>query len=156
MKIRVSFTVTKITIYFEWNIYLCVTLFQGTIASIFNDSTTLGRRYVFDIRRTCREVYDRARRAAHAQQHSAAPHDSRARRRTASGSEQKVCWYLCTWKLSTIFTSAVVRHIFTETFVPWGLNATDHYRWRYLAAITFLKSTPVREMTAVTLQTRSL
>lgn len=62
---------------------------KGTIASIFNDSTTLGRRYVFDIRRTCREVYDRARRAAHAQQHSAAPHDSRARRRTASGSEQK-------------------------------------------------------------------
>ncbi|XP_038218591.1 E3 ubiquitin-protein ligase MYLIP-A [Zerene cesonia] len=41
---------------------------KGTIASIFNDSTTLGRRYVFDIRRTCREVHDRARRDAHARE----------------------------------------------------------------------------------------
>lgn len=38
-------------------------LFQGTIISIFNEDSTLGKKYVFDIRRTCREVYDNARRA---------------------------------------------------------------------------------------------
>ncbi|CAK1543338.1 unnamed protein product [Leptosia nina] len=54
---------------------------KGTIASIFNDSTTLGRRYVFDIRRTCREVHDRARREAHAR----SEHEPRSRRRSASG-----------------------------------------------------------------------
>ncbi|KAJ0171592.1 hypothetical protein K1T71_013142 [Dendrolimus kikuchii] len=59
---------------------------KGTIASIFNDSTTLGRRYVFDIRRTCREVHDSARRAAHA--HAAAAHEPRQRRRS-SGSDNK-------------------------------------------------------------------
>lgn len=37
--------------------------FQGTIVSIFNEDTSLGKKYVFDIRRTCREVYDNARRA---------------------------------------------------------------------------------------------
>lgn len=37
--------------------------FQGTIISIFNEDSTLGKKYVFDIRRTCREVYDNARRA---------------------------------------------------------------------------------------------
>jgi E3 ubiquitin-protein ligase MYLIP len=31
--------------------------------SIFNEDTSLGKKYVFDIRRTCREVYDNARRA---------------------------------------------------------------------------------------------
>ncbi|BET02216.1 FERM central domain [Nesidiocoris tenuis] len=36
---------------------------KGTIASIFNESTPLGKKYVFDIRRTCREVHDDARRA---------------------------------------------------------------------------------------------
>lgn len=36
---------------------------QGTIISIFNEDSTLGKKYVFDIRRTCREVYDNARRA---------------------------------------------------------------------------------------------
>ncbi|KAG8224621.1 hypothetical protein J437_LFUL005789 [Ladona fulva] len=36
---------------------------KGTIASIFNEDTSLGKKYVFDIRRTCREVYDNARRA---------------------------------------------------------------------------------------------
>ncbi|XP_050667823.1 E3 ubiquitin-protein ligase MYLIP [Leptidea sinapis] len=50
---------------------------KGTIASIFNDSSTLGRRYVFDIRRTCREVHDRARRESHAR---AAPHEPRTMR----------------------------------------------------------------------------
>ncbi|XP_072947958.1 E3 ubiquitin-protein ligase MYLIP [Epargyreus clarus] len=57
---------------------------KGTIASIFNDSSTLGRRYVFDIRRTCREVHDRARRAAHHQQ----LHVPRARRRSGGNTEQ--------------------------------------------------------------------
>ncbi|XP_059485816.1 E3 ubiquitin-protein ligase MYLIP [Neocloeon triangulifer] len=36
---------------------------KGTIVSIFNEDTSLGKKYVFDIRRTCREVYDNARRA---------------------------------------------------------------------------------------------
>ncbi|XP_023934298.1 E3 ubiquitin-protein ligase MYLIP [Bicyclus anynana] len=54
---------------------------KGTIASIFNDSSTLGRRYVFDIRRTCREVHDRARRDAHAR----GSHEPRPRRRSATG-----------------------------------------------------------------------
>ncbi|KAG5876978.1 hypothetical protein JTB14_008124 [Gonioctena quinquepunctata] len=35
---------------------------KGTIVSIFNEDSTLGRKYVFDIKRTCREVYDNARR----------------------------------------------------------------------------------------------
>lgn len=39
---------------------------KGTIASIFNESTPLGKKYVFDIRRTCREVHDGARRALYA------------------------------------------------------------------------------------------
>ncbi|KAJ2940948.1 hypothetical protein O0L34_g10210 [Tuta absoluta] len=60
---------------------------KGTIASIFNDSTTLGRRYVFDIRRTCREVHDRARREAHAR--AAATHEPRLRRRSSSGTDNK-------------------------------------------------------------------
>lgn len=33
--------------------------------SIFNEDTSLGKKYVFDIRRTCREVYDNARRASY-------------------------------------------------------------------------------------------
>lgn len=37
--------------------------FKGTIVSIFNEDSTLGKKYVFDIRKTCREVYDNARRA---------------------------------------------------------------------------------------------
>ncbi|KAK0088032.1 hypothetical protein PV325_013437 [Microctonus aethiopoides] len=36
---------------------------KGTIISIFNEDSSLGKKYVFDIRRTCREVYDNARRA---------------------------------------------------------------------------------------------
>ncbi|XP_053693928.1 E3 ubiquitin-protein ligase MYLIP-A [Sabethes cyaneus] len=39
---------------------------KGTIASMFNEDTELGKRYVFDIRRTCREVYDNSRRILHA------------------------------------------------------------------------------------------
>ncbi|XP_052866496.1 E3 ubiquitin-protein ligase MYLIP [Anopheles cruzii] len=39
---------------------------KGTIASMFNEGTELGKRYVFDIKRTCREVYDAARRTLHA------------------------------------------------------------------------------------------
>ncbi|PNF14672.1 E3 ubiquitin-protein ligase MYLIP [Cryptotermes secundus] len=38
---------------------------KGTIVSIFNEDTSLGKKYVFDIRRTCREVYDNARRASY-------------------------------------------------------------------------------------------
>lgn len=40
--------------------------YQGTIASMFNVDTKLGRLYVFDIQRTYREVYDHARRILHA------------------------------------------------------------------------------------------
>lgn len=32
---------------------------------MFNEDTELGKRYVFDIQRTCREVYDNARRVLH-------------------------------------------------------------------------------------------
>lgn len=35
---------------------------KGTIASLFNENTALGKNYVFDIQRTCREVYDHTRR----------------------------------------------------------------------------------------------
>jgi len=38
---------------------------KGTIASLFNENTALGKKYVFDIRRTCREVYDSTRRTLH-------------------------------------------------------------------------------------------
>lgn len=41
-------------------------LLQGTIASMFNIHTKLGKLYVFDIQRTYREVYDHARRVLHA------------------------------------------------------------------------------------------
>ncbi|XP_058825815.1 E3 ubiquitin-protein ligase MYLIP [Topomyia yanbarensis] len=39
---------------------------KGTIVSMFNEDTELGKRYVFDIQRTCREVYDNSRRILHA------------------------------------------------------------------------------------------
>lgn len=47
---------------------------QGTIVSIFNEASPLGKQYVFDIRRTCREVHDNARRAMY-QPQSATPSD---------------------------------------------------------------------------------
>lgn len=38
--------------------------FKGHLASLFlNDNINLGKKYVFDIRRTSKEVYDHARRA---------------------------------------------------------------------------------------------
>lgn len=40
-------------------------ILQGTIFSIFNEDTELGKKYVFDIQRTCREVHDHARRILH-------------------------------------------------------------------------------------------
>lgn len=45
----------------------CIRDLKGTIVSIFNEDSTLGKKYVFDIRRTCREVYDNARRALYQQ-----------------------------------------------------------------------------------------
>lgn len=42
--------------------------FQGTIISIFNEDSPLGKKYVFDIQRTCREVHDNARRALYEKQ----------------------------------------------------------------------------------------
>ncbi|XP_077982256.1 E3 ubiquitin-protein ligase MYLIP-like isoform X2 [Glandiceps talaboti] len=39
--------------------------FKGTIVALFNDKSSCGKKYVFDIRRTCREVYDHARRLIH-------------------------------------------------------------------------------------------
>ncbi|XP_030372577.1 E3 ubiquitin-protein ligase MYLIP [Scaptodrosophila lebanonensis] len=38
---------------------------KGTIASMFKEDTELGKRYVFDIQHTCREVHDQARRILH-------------------------------------------------------------------------------------------
>uniref|UniRef100_A0A182Q5N7 RING-type E3 ubiquitin transferase n=1 Tax=Anopheles farauti TaxID=69004 RepID=A0A182Q5N7_9DIPT len=46
---------------------------KGTIVSMFNEDTELGKRYVFDIQRTCREVYDAARRTLHARGIEIAP-----------------------------------------------------------------------------------
>lgn len=37
---------------------------KGTIASMFMENTELGKRYVFDIQHTCREVHDQARRTS--------------------------------------------------------------------------------------------
>ncbi|RZF33292.1 hypothetical protein LSTR_LSTR007637 [Laodelphax striatellus] len=51
---------------------------KGTIVSIFNESTPLGKKYVFDIRRTCREVHDNARRALHHQAPSSSSTSSAA------------------------------------------------------------------------------
>ncbi|XP_045461188.1 E3 ubiquitin-protein ligase MYLIP [Harmonia axyridis] len=41
----------------------CIRDLKGIIVSIFNEDSNQGKKYVFDIRRTCREVYDGARRA---------------------------------------------------------------------------------------------
>lgn len=49
-----------------YNIAFTFEFSQGTIASMFNVHTKLGRLYVFDIQRTYREVYDHARRVLHA------------------------------------------------------------------------------------------
>lgn len=35
---------------------------KGTLVSIFNENSDLGKRYIFDIKRTSREAYDHARR----------------------------------------------------------------------------------------------
>lgn len=74
--LKVNQSLSKI--FMKENIYRCIYIFfflfyhfyilkfwifQGTIISIFNEDSTLGKKYVFDIRRTCREVYDNARRA---------------------------------------------------------------------------------------------
>ncbi|XP_070574139.1 E3 ubiquitin-protein ligase MYLIP-like [Ptychodera flava] len=40
----------------------CSRDFRGTIVALFNDKSEFGKKYVFDIQRTCREVYDHARR----------------------------------------------------------------------------------------------
>ncbi|CAH1270221.1 E3 ubiquitin-protein ligase MYLIP-like [Branchiostoma lanceolatum] len=36
--------------------------FKGTLVSLFNENTVVGKKYVFDVRRTCREVYEETRR----------------------------------------------------------------------------------------------
>lgn len=41
----------------------CIRDLKGILVSIFNEASPHGKKYVFDIRRTCREVYDGARRA---------------------------------------------------------------------------------------------
>lgn len=48
------------------SILILFTFLQGTIASMFNAYSKLGKLYVFDIQRTYREVYDHARRVLHA------------------------------------------------------------------------------------------
>ncbi|KAK9873863.1 hypothetical protein WA026_002220 [Henosepilachna vigintioctopunctata] len=41
----------------------CIRDLKGILVSIFNEDSNQGKKYVFDIRKTCREVYDGARRA---------------------------------------------------------------------------------------------
>jgi len=38
---------------------------KGTIFSMFNEGTDLGKKYVFDVRLTFRELYDNSRRILH-------------------------------------------------------------------------------------------
>ncbi|XP_026494462.1 E3 ubiquitin-protein ligase MYLIP [Vanessa tameamea] len=89
---------------------------KGTIASIFNDSSTLGRRYVFDIRRTCREVHDRARRDRHARapaeprrRAGPAAEESRQRSRSRSGSDVFACRVCMDAAIDTLFLPC--RHV---------------------------------------------
>lgn len=49
---------------------------KGTIASLFNENTALGKNYVFDIQRTCREVYDHTRRVMYQMKDNAKNFDS--------------------------------------------------------------------------------
>ncbi|KAL5236121.1 hypothetical protein ACI65C_003531 [Semiaphis heraclei] len=49
---------------------------KGTIISIFNEDSPLGKKYVFDIQRTCREVHDNARRALYEKQNNVTPSSS--------------------------------------------------------------------------------
>ncbi|BFZ12568.1 hypothetical protein BsWGS_15607 [Bradybaena similaris] len=44
--------------------------FKGTFVSIFNENSDFGKRYIFDIQRTCREAYDLARRKLYTQSSS--------------------------------------------------------------------------------------
>ncbi|XP_044736041.1 E3 ubiquitin-protein ligase MYLIP [Chrysoperla carnea] len=64
---------------------------KGTIISIFNEDSSLGKKYVFDIRRTCREVYDNARRAIYQaqneQQSSASSSGTSSRRMSTEDAE---------------------------------------------------------------------
>lgn len=70
---------------------------KGTIVSIFNEDSSLGKKYVFDIRRTCREVYDNARRALY-QEHRMYQQILEAQRSGCSGNHDgdqcKVSTYL--------------------------------------------------------------
>ncbi|KAK3765862.1 hypothetical protein RRG08_026328 [Elysia crispata] len=44
--------------------------FKGTFVSIFNENSELGKRYIFDIQRTCQEAYDLVRRKLYAKANS--------------------------------------------------------------------------------------
>lgn len=71
---------------------------KGTIASIFNESTPLGKKYVFDLRLTCREVHDNARRALYtpvegnsSQSQSKKPNDNETLKRLLRATTCAVC-----------------------------------------------------------------
>ncbi|XP_038069929.1 E3 ubiquitin-protein ligase MYLIP-like [Patiria miniata] len=43
----------------------CVRDFKGTLASIFTENTEYGKKFMFDVQRTWKEVYDHTRRTLH-------------------------------------------------------------------------------------------
>ncbi|XP_022094478.1 E3 ubiquitin-protein ligase MYLIP-A-like [Acanthaster planci] len=43
----------------------CVRDFKGTLASIFTENTEYGKKFMFDVQRTWKEVYDQTRRTLH-------------------------------------------------------------------------------------------
>lgn len=55
---------------------------------MFNESSPLGKQYVFDIRRTCREVHDNARRALYQPETSSATNNAPADCSTSQTSER--------------------------------------------------------------------
>lgn len=82
---------------------------QGTIISMFNEDTELGKKYVFDIRLTFRELYDNSRRILHSRgvDVSANPSNPEDSGQTSSEPENKridlTCSICMDQKIDTLF-----------------------------------------------------
>lgn len=66
---------------------------KGTIVSIFNEDSSLGKKYVFDIRRTCREVYDNARRALYQENQLLGQNIMEIQKQSLDGEQRKVSFF---------------------------------------------------------------